>query len=95
MCKCRFHDASGDKITPPSYPPATTERIAQTLTHDPSSTIALFMDTALRITELYNTNVKDEPEEQDLCVVCNSDYVESSGSFSENVLIRRRRNLLQ
>ena len=63
------------QIILPSYPPAAAERVAQVLQHDPHSTIALFMETALMVVE--SNNDKEQPE-QDLCVVCNSDYVEIS-----------------
>ena len=46
-----------------------------TFSHDPSAVIETFMATALRISEQDDDNSVNE----DLCVVCNSDYQESSG----------------
>ena len=86
-CKCRngFHDQTkGEKYILPAYPPALCERISQLLTHNSHSTIKRFMDIAMRITEDFQD---DEAKSQDLCVVCNSDYMEGSGLFDKSVLI--------
>ena len=62
-----------------SLPALSCERVAQLLTHDPNASISRFIDTALRVSDSF---VEDDSD-SDLCVVCNSDYVQNgSADFS-------------
>ena len=79
-CNCPngIHEQRDDKhLKITALPSLTSERISQLLTHDPNATTAQLLDTAFVSENFVETYSVD-----DMCVICNSDRLETRGSGS-------------
>ena len=73
-CNCKVHEVRYAITVINRLGPSTIERIAQLITHDPNAIISRFVETALKV----SMEFKEEPANEELCVVCKSDYQEGS-----------------